>query len=119
MNAVDTNVFIYALDDDTPIKQGQAHVLLDRLALATEPTVLPWQVANELLSNLRKRESAGRITPALVETHFRRFISMFPLTVPNERIFQFYFNLHGRFSLSHWDAMLLAASKVAGVTTLF
>ena len=62
MNAVDTNVFVYALDDDEPIKQAKAWQLLQSLAQAGGSTVLLWQVAGELLSNLRKRESAGRIT---------------------------------------------------------
>jgi len=33
MNAVDTNVFIYALDDDEPVKQAKAHELLQQLAV--------------------------------------------------------------------------------------
>lgn len=47
MNAVDTNVFVYALDVDEPTKQAQAQDLFQRLALATGSTVLPWQVAGE------------------------------------------------------------------------
>jgi predicted nucleic acid-binding protein len=119
MNAVDTNVFVYALDVDEPIKQAQAQELFQRLALATGSTVLPWQVAGELLSNLRKRESSGRITAGEVEAHFRNFLAMFPLAMPNANVFSTYFDLRARFSLSHWDSMLLAACKEAGVTTLF
>ncbi len=33
--------------------------------------------------------------------------------------FQISFDLRSPFSLSHWDAMLLAACKEAGVTTLY
>jgi predicted nucleic acid-binding protein len=33
MNAVDTNVYVYALDADEPAKQAKAIELLDRLAL--------------------------------------------------------------------------------------
>jgi predicted nucleic acid-binding protein len=80
---------------------------------------MPWQVAGELLSNLRKRESAGRITAEEVGAHFGNFLSMFPLAIPNPKVFSIYFDLHARFSLSHWDSMLLAACKEAGVTTLF
>ena len=119
MNAVDTNVFVYALDNDEPLKQAKAQDLFQRLALASGSTVLPWQVAGEILSNLRKRESAGRITPAEVEDHFRKFLAMFPLVIPNAGVFSTYFNLRARFSLSHWDSMLLAACKQAGVTTLY
>jgi predicted nucleic acid-binding protein len=44
---------------------------------------------------------------------------MFSLAAPNAQVLPIYFDLHTRFSLSHWDAMLLAACKVAGVTTLY
>ncbi len=119
MNAVDTNVFVYALDDDEPVKQAKAQQLFHRLAAAGSSAVLPWQVAGELLSNLRKRESAGQITAGDVESHFRNFVAMFPLVVPTLHALETYFELHARFSLSHWDAMLLAACKEAGVTTLY
>ncbi len=119
MNAVDTNVFVYALDADEPIKQAKALELLDRLTLAREATVFPWQVASELLSNLRKRESAGGISSSEVESRFRKFLAMFPLAIPSAGVFSTYFSLRGRFSLSHWDGMLLAACKEAGVTTLY
>jgi predicted nucleic acid-binding protein len=119
MNAVDTNVFVYALDADEPVKQAQALDLFQRLTLASEPTVLPWQVAGELLASLRKREAAGRVGASEVESHFHKYLAMFPLAIPSAQVFSTYFSLHSRFSLSHWDAMLLAACKEAGVTTLY
>ncbi len=119
MNAVDTNVFVYALDADDPVKQGKALDLLQRLTLAGGSTVLPWQVGVELLSNLRKRESAGTISASDVDSRFRNCLAMFPLAIPNARVFSTYFDLHARFSLSHWDSLLLAACREAGVTTLY
>jgi predicted nucleic acid-binding protein len=119
MIAVDTNVFIYVLDTDAPIKQAKAHKLLEDLAQANGSTVLLWQVAGEVLNNLRKSEAAGRIPAAQVEMHFQTFFTMFPLVIPSPSVFGTYFNLRSRFSLSHWDSMLLAACKEAGVTTLY
>ncbi|MBO0696910.1 MAG: PIN domain-containing protein [Zavarzinella sp.] len=119
MNAVDTNVFVYALDVDEPVKQTKAQQLLKDLTAGADPTVLLWQVAGELLSNLRKRESAGRITATDVQMHFDDFLAMFPLVTPGAAVFPRYFDLHARFSLSHWDAMLLAACREVGVTTLY
>ena len=43
---------------------------------------------------------------------------MFPLRLPTARVFEIALDLHSRFSLSHWDSMLLAACK-AGVTVLY
>jgi predicted nucleic acid-binding protein len=119
MNAVDTNVLVYALDATEPVKQTKAQSLLDSLAKPPTDTVMPWQVAGELLNCLRRWESAGRIAAADVEAHFRDLLALFPLVVPSASAFDISFDLRGRFSLSHWDSMLLAACKEAGVTTLY
>ena len=119
MNAVDTNVYVYALDADEAAKQAKALELFDRLTLNSAPTVLIWQVAGEFLNQLRTWESRGRLTPAEVQAAFERARAMFELRIPSEAIFQISFDLHSRFSLSHWDSMLLAACKEAGVTTLY
>jgi predicted nucleic acid-binding protein len=42
-----------------------------------------------------------------------------PGGVPSEHIFELSFDSRSRFSLSHWDSMLLAACKEARVTTLY
>jgi len=119
MTAVDTNVFIYALDADEPVKQAKAQQLLDQLSLASGSTVLPWQVAGEILNNLRRSEAAGDLPAGDVEPQLRTFLAMFPLVIPNAAAFARYFQLRARFRLSHWDTMLLAACHEAGVTTLY
>lgn len=119
MNAVDTNVYVYALDADEADKQAKALALFDRLAPDRGETVLIWQVAGELLNQLRSWESRGRLTTAEVQAAFQRARAMFELRIPSEAMFQISFDLRSRFSLSHWDSMLLAACKEAGVTTLF
>lgn len=119
MNAVDTNVFIYGLDDGDPDKQAKAQELIARLVQPPVETVLLWQVAGELLNCLRKSESEGRLTSADVEAHFRDAFALFPLSIPAAKVFEIAFALHARFSLSHWVSMLLAACKEAGVTTLY
>ena len=44
MNAVDANVFVYAIDDDA-IKQAQANELLERLSQNPADSVTLWQAA--------------------------------------------------------------------------
>src|SRR3984957_7928868 len=82
MNAVDTNVFVYAFDLDEPVKQAKAQVLLDRLAPLPDETVLLWQVASEFLNCLRRWQSAGRMTAEDVEANFQDVIALFPLQLP-------------------------------------
>lgn len=119
MNAVDTNVLIYSLDVDEPEKQRKAKALLVNLIGTGTVTILPWQVAGEFLNWLRKSESAGRMTGSDVVDHFHDYLKVFPLILPTADVLTTYFDLHSRFSLSHWDAMLLAACKEAGVTMLY
>ena len=119
MNAVDTNVYVYALDADEPAKQFKALDLFDQLMLQPADTVLLLQVASEVLGQLRKWESKGQLGSAAVEAAFHRFRTMFSLRVPSENVFQISFDLRSRYSLSHWDSMILAACKDAGVETLY
>src|SRR5262249_51383689 len=109
----------YALDADEPTKQAKAIELLDKLVQNPGDCLTVWQVAGEFLDQLRKWQSQGKLTSVAVETSFQRFLGMFSLRLPSVALFQVSFDLRSRFSLSHWDSMLLAACKDAGVTTLF
>lgn len=119
MNALDTNVLVYFLDDSEPTKQKKAQELHTQLCRPPLNTVLLLQVAGELLNRLRKWQAVKRVSSADVESHVRDLLAAFPLVAPSEQLFAHYFHLYTRFSLSHWDAMLLAACKEAGVTTLY
>jgi predicted nucleic acid-binding protein len=119
MNGVDTNTLVYSLDVDEPAKQAKAKALLAGLVGVQPPTILTWQVTGELLRWLRQWEAAGRVSGADVEKHFRDYLAVFPLVLPAPQMLTRYFDLYARFSLPHWDAMLLAACKEAGVTTLY
>jgi predicted nucleic acid-binding protein len=119
MNAVDTNVFVYALDADEPDKQNKAVDLIDQLAQVPSETVLLWQVAGEFLSCMRRWEAAGRISAADVEANLMDLRSEFPLALPSAAVLDGALDLGTRYSLSHWDSMLLAACIEAGVDTLY
>jgi predicted nucleic acid-binding protein len=82
-------------------------------------TVLLWQVASEFLNQLRRWQSKGALTADATAAAFQNARAMFTLRIPTENVFQVSFDLRARFSLSHWDSMLLAACKEAGVTTLY
>jgi predicted nucleic acid-binding protein len=119
MNAVDTNVFVYALDADEPDKQAQAIELIDRLSAAPSETMLLWQVAGEFLSCLRRWEAAGRIATVDVEANLVDLLDAFPRVLPVSAVLARSLDLSRRFSLSHWDSMLLASCQESGVVTLY
>jgi predicted nucleic acid-binding protein len=119
MNAVDTNVLVYFVDRDEPAKRAKAVTLLDRLVREDVETVLLWQVAAEFLSCLRRWENEGRIGRQQTLGNFQRMEAMFRCVLPTQRVLRKSYDLGSRFSLSHWDAMLLAACIDAGVHTLY
>ncbi len=119
MNAIDTNVFAYALDATEPDKQARARAFFEGLFASAEATIVPRQVAVELLACLRKWESAGKISGDHVRARFDEFLSVWRLALPTLKLFEASFQLRQRFSLSHWDSLLVAACREAGVTRLY
>jgi predicted nucleic acid-binding protein len=119
MNAVDTNVLVYFFDDDEPSKQAQARELLEALVQPASQTLLLWQVAGELLSCLRRWQSTGKVSNDDVVAHIQDVLAMFPLALPIAMVIPRSLDLTSRYSLSHWDSMLVAACLEAGVETLY
>ena len=119
MNAVDTNILLYSVDRNEPIKQLKAQQLLSQLHSASEPTVLLWQVLGELAQQLRRWREQKRITSAEFSQHIQAFRHLFPLLLPTPEAFDRALNLAERFSLSHWDSMILGACQAAGATRLY
>jgi predicted nucleic acid-binding protein len=119
MNAIDTNVFVYFVDQDEPSKRAKAIELLDRLVKENVETVLLWQVAAEFLNCLRRWEKEGRINRQEVLGNFNRLETMFRWVAPTQSVLRKSFDLISRYCLSHWDAMLVAACIEAGVHTLY
>lgn len=119
MNAIDTNVLAYTFDPADPIKQAKARQLVFDLVSKPSESVLLWQVAVELLAFLRKAEGQGRMTGEEVKARFQETLQMFAFRIPTAQILERTFTLHERYSLSHWDSLLIAACQEAGVTHLY
>jgi predicted nucleic acid-binding protein len=119
MNAVDTNIILYSIDRNEPTKQFKAQRLLQQLRSGTEPTFLLWQVLGELGSQLRRWRDQGKLTPPEFDQHVQAFRHLFPLALPTAAVFDVALDLASRFSLAHWDSMLLGACKAAGVVNLY
>tara|TARA_R110002072_G_scaffold302354_1_gene484878 strand:+ start:57494 stop:57913 length:420 start_codon:yes stop_codon:yes gene_type:complete len=119
MNAIDTNVWVYSIDYDEPQRRQQAIELLNQLGQKPESTVMPWQVASEYLNCLRRHARQGQITEVQVVLYLTQAVELFPLVTPSESVLRTSLDLSSRYSLSHWDSMLLAACIDAGVDTLY
>jgi predicted nucleic acid-binding protein len=102
-----------------PEKQSRAQQLLDDLVLKPEETVWLWQVAVEFLAYLRKGVQKGVVAPERVPVEFRALLKLFALKLPTAQVLERGFELYARYSLSHWDSLLVAACQEAGVTCLY
>src|SRR5262245_45072685 len=114
MNAVDTNVLIYAHDPREPAKQTTAMALLSDIG----PAALPWQVICEYLWASRKLEPLG-YSRAQAWDDLRDMAKLWTVLYPKWRIVDRVQSLMSQFSLSYWDALLVAACLEDGVTRLY
>jgi predicted nucleic acid-binding protein len=119
MIAVDTNVLVYRIDRSEPVKQAKARMLMRRLAAGTEPTVMPWQVLCELVRQLRYWQDKKQLTRDAMLRYVAGFRRLFPVVMPTVAVLDRALALSARYSLSHWDSILLGACLEANVTTLF
>jgi predicted nucleic acid-binding protein len=119
MNAIDTNVLLYSVDRHEPTKQRIAQQLLQQLSIGPEPTVLLWQVLGELSNQLRRWRAQGRLTDTEFGQHVHVLRQPFALVTPTPDAFDIAMSLSERYTLSHWDSMLLGACISAGVKRLY
>src|SRR5215813_13021571 len=105
MNAVDTNVLIYAHDPRDPVKQNKAVALIASL---TDGALL-WQVACEYMAASRKLAPFG-LNPQQVFADLKRLRNVWTPVAPTWAVLDTAETLitTGN-NLSFWDAMIVAA----------
>jgi len=114
MNAVDTNILLYVQDSREPVKQATADTLVNSLS----DGVLLWQVAVEYVAASRKFEALGYNREKAFRD-IRRLQRVWRVFLPTWDVLERADNLMQRFSLSFWDAMIVAACLENGVTRLY
>jgi predicted nucleic acid-binding protein len=114
MNAVDTNVLIYAHDPRDQKKQNQATALISSLS----DGVLLWQVACEYVSASRKLAAFG-LNPQRAFADLTRLQSVWIPSLPTWEVLDKAEAFMATGNLSYWDAMILAACAEADVRTLY
>jgi predicted nucleic acid-binding protein len=119
MNAVDTNVLIYRLDRRDPVKWGKARDLVRKLRSDPQRPVLLWQVLTEFVRQLRAWETQKLLSRANLLRHASIARQAFRVVMPTPAVLDIALDMAGRYSLSHWDSMVLGACKEAGITTLY
>ena len=105
---VDSNILLYTLDDGP--KAGIAEATLLRAS------VISVQVLNEFANVARRKKSLSLAQIAEAETGFRALFEVMPLTLEtHDRAL----DICGRYALSFYDALIVAAALEADCATLY
>jgi predicted nucleic acid-binding protein len=113
MNAVDTNVLLYVHDPRDRDKQVKAAAMLQSLT----DGVLLWQVACEYIAASRKLEPLG-YNRAQAWRDIGDLRRVWTTLLPSWSLLERAERLLDSYSLSFWDAMIIAACLEAGVTRI-
>jgi predicted nucleic acid-binding protein len=116
MNAVDTNILVYAISADETVKGPVAMTLLDSLSAAD--TILLWQVTCEFGAVLAKLYARGQADSNAFAA-LAAWRSRFPLVMPHPAVLDRGLEIHREHGISYWDALLLAACVDAGVDRMY
>jgi len=106
---VDTNVAVYALGRDS-VKKARAKQILDEVPIASS------QVVNEVISVLIGKQQLAREEAYAVADAFMKLVAVAPVT---ENTVRDAMTVGLRYSLSHWDSLIVAAALATGCDTLF
>lgn len=113
---VDSNVVIYAFDPREPHKQKIAALLLGNL-WATNSAVISAQVINESLNKLL-RLYRDLESPRATRERLRPYLAWIGPAI-DEPLVRAAWALSDRHSVSHWDALIVAAAQRAGCGVLY
>jgi len=108
---VDTNVFVYARDASEPSKQPAAESWVRSLWLSGRGR-LSTQVLHELYVTLTRKLRPG-LPRDVAREEVRELQSWRPVAITADVLDEAWV-LEDRFGLSFWDALVVAAARVAG-----
>lgn len=111
---VDTNVFVYAVDDDEPAKQSTARSVL----AAAQPGehVLSAQVLGEFFVTVT-RKLARPLAPARAAEAVQ-WLTLLPAVSIDAALVTRAVHIRNEAQLSYWDALVVAAAARAGCRRL-
>ena len=112
---VDTNLFVYVLDDEDPGKQAMAKALVRGLVAAND-AVISTQILQELYVTLRSR-FAKSMTAADAAVIVRDYAELPVVQVDAPIIVAAMARVEAA-SISFWDALVVEAALIAGATRL-
>lgn len=111
---VDTNILVYAHDQDARKKHLLARSKIEELWHKELLPAISVQVLQEFYVNLTKRKVAFQQARETVENYF-----VWDVIDNDKRLFQESLQLQEKYKLSYWDSLILAAAKMAKAAILW
>jgi predicted nucleic acid-binding protein len=117
MNAtrfLDTNILLYAYDQDAPAKRSAALRLVEQGWSAPGQTAISVQVLQEMHVHLEKRGVAKADAARIIRDY-----AAWPVVDNSLEILLAALNEQTRWQLSLWDALILAAARASGASEIY
>jgi predicted nucleic acid-binding protein len=114
---IDTNVFVYLLDDRDEGKSSVARELV-RSALEGGDAAISFQVVQEALNVLTQKLPA-RVSTRDAELFLERFLVPLWKVMPSEALYRQALAIQERHRYGFYDALIIAAALAAGCTRLY
>ncbi len=117
MNAtrfLDTNILLYAYDQDAPAKRSAALRLVEQGWSAPGQTAISVQVLQEMHVNLEKRGVAKAEAARIIRDY-----AAWPVVDNSLEILLTALDEQSRWQLSLWDALILAAARASGASEIY
>jgi len=113
---IDTNVFVYHVDESDPGKSDIAHAVI-RDAVAAGNACISYQVVQEFLNTMvRKAEQPLALDDAHI--YLREVLSPLCRVFASIPLYQNALDIHGRYRFGFYDSLVVAAALSVGCTRL-
>lgn len=116
MNAtkfIDTNILLYAYDQDAPAKRKVALKLVEQGWSAPGTFAVSVQVLQELFVNLEKRGVSSGEAAQIIRDY-----TLWPVVENSTELLLAALEQKARWHIALWDALILAAARASGATEL-
>jgi predicted nucleic acid-binding protein len=113
---LDTNILVYAYDQNEPRKQGIARKLITD-GIKNENLLFSVQVLGEFF-NVVTRHIPQPMTPGEAK-EIIAIISFLPVQEIDSAMVNRAIDTHKRYQISYWDALIVSAAERAGCTSIF
>jgi len=110
---LDTNILVYAYDQDAPEKRETAIAIIEAGWNHLGQTALSVQVLQEFFVNLERRSVPQDVAAAVIAD-----FSPWPIVTNTLELLHAGFAEQSRWQLSFWDALILAAARLSGASEL-